>query len=40
MDIFVVFTPHGSVNQDLMSGGDCAYHDSNQGVSFGIIPPA
>jgi len=37
MDIIVVFTPHGSVNQDLMSGGDCAYHDSSQGVSFGFL---
>ena len=37
MDIIVIFTPHGSVNQDLMSGGDCAYHDSSQGVSFGFF---
>jgi hypothetical protein len=39
LDIFVVVTPHGSINQDLMSANDCANHGSDQGVSFGIIPP-
>jgi hypothetical protein len=36
MDIFVVVTPHGSINQDLVNGNDCAIHDSDQGVNFGF----